>query len=247
MLRSTIRITTTTTLIVLMYVYINVYLELRIIKQISQMKQLVKDQIGHLLKKKSNNDYRAECILFNNNFKLHSHQEQIDKRQYYFYSEAELIGIKRMDRETDDIFSTLSPTRDVMQKYYQKRKEAKRTFRHLPSTLKLTLGVDRNYIFHLEKESSKNMPGLQQELTFKIQHISAYGSHFDYWNIFSIIVVEEILNYTPTCLVFKFRSPIERHRTAEAFIETLNCISTDLSGVFSFDSSTNYLATIHNS
>ena len=213
------------------------------------MKKFVKNQIRHLLNQKSEKDNKDECILFNNKSKFNSVNREIridsmDKKQYYFYSEAKLIGIKRLNRDTDDIFTTLSPTSGVMQKYYQKRKEAKRTFRYLASAPKLAFGVDRNYTFHMEEESVDNYQHLKQELTFKIQHISAYGSHFDYLDVFSIIVVDEILNYIPTCLVFKFRSPTHRHNTAEAFIETLNCISTDLTGVFSFDRSTKYLVNI---
>ena len=216
------------------------------------MLQSVKYKIGHLLNRKpKKNENRNECILFNKKIQLKSINKEAElrnysivKKQFYFSSKAKLIGIKQLDRDSDCIFNTLPSTSQVMQKYYQNRKEAKRRFRHLSSAPELTIGVDRNYTFHLEEESADKNIQLKQELKFNIQHISAYGSHFDYLDVFSIIVVDEILDYIPTCLVFKFRSPTDRHKTAEAFIETLNCISTDLYGVFSFDSSTDYLANI---
>ena len=66
--------------------------------------------------------------------------------------------------------------------------------------------VDKNHTFHMKTESIKDNKLVRKEIKFNIQHISAYGSNLDYLNVFSIIVVDEIFNYVPTCLVFKFKS-----------------------------------------
>ncbi|KAI6652910.1 hypothetical protein LOD99_4296 [Oopsacas minuta] len=165
------------------------------------------------------------------------------KRQYYFSAEARLVGIKPLG-EDDNFFNTFASTTEIMQQYYNKRKEGRRAFKYIPtSNPKLALGVDKYHIFHMETVSPDNQQG-REELNFDIQHISAYGSHVDYLNVFSIIVVDEILDYVPTCLVFKFSGIKERHRTAEAFIQTLNCISTEINGVFTFETSTNHLSNV---
>lgn len=210
------------------------------------MIKLVKNRMASNKHQKSmNKDLINECDLFSEI--LESSQTgypDIEKRHNYFCAEAKLVGMKPLGEE-EDIFSTLESTTEIMQQYYKKRKDARRNFKYFStSSPKLKMGVDKNHTFHMKTESIKDNKLVRKEIKFNIQHISAYGSNLDYLNVFSIIVVDEIFNYVPTCLVFKFNGIRERHRTAEAFIQTLHCISTELNGVFAFGNSTDDLASI---
>ena len=149
----------------------------------------------------------------------------------YFTSQASLIGIKPLNTNYETIYDTRGPTSEVMQKFYKHKRNKRRSLKFGYTSPKLVLRVDTRYQFHLDKSSQSS-----QKLSFDIRHISAYGSHCDYLDVFSIIVVDELFDFVPTCLVFRFPCLRDRHNMAESFIDTLNYIRSDLNGIFSWDS-----------
>ena len=167
--------------------------------------------------------------------------EKIDesKREHsdnYFISQASLIGIKPLNINNETIYDTRAPTSEVMQKYYKDKRNKRRTLKFGYTSPKLFLRVDTGYQFHLDKINRSKSSQSSQGLSFDIRHISAYGSHYDYLDVFSIIIVDELFDFVPTCLVFRFPCIRDRHKMAESFIDTLNYIRSDLNGIFSWDS-----------
>ena len=172
--------------------------------------------------------------------KLEAKEENFED---YFSTKATLVGLKPLDTNHESIYNTLPPTKEVMQKYYKERRNTRRSLKFGYASPKCSIRVDTKHNVHLEIASSKSQT---KQISFDIRHISGYGSHYDYLDVFSIIVVDEIFDYIPTCLVFKFQCLKDRHKMAESFIETLNWISTDLNGVFSWDSSSDLIADLEN-
>ena len=161
----------------------------------------------------------------------------------YFSTNATLIGLKPLDATNESIYNTLQPTREVMQRYYRERRNTRYSFKFGYTSPKCSIRVDTLYNVHLKIASNRTQ---SKNIAFDIRHISGYGSHYDYLDVFSIIVVDEVFDYIPTCLVFKFQCLKDRHKMAESFIETLNFISTDLNGVFCWGSSSDLIADLEN-
>ena len=178
-------------------------------------------------------------ILFRYRFdKKETETRDESKREFkqndnYFMSQASLIGIKPLNTNYETIYDTREPTSKVMQKYCKHKRDKRRSLKFGYASPKLVLRVDTQYQFHLD---AMNTNKSTQKLSFDIRHISAYGSHYDYLDVFSIIVVDELFDFVPTCLVFRFPCLKDRHKMAESFIDTLNYIRSDLNGIFAWDS-----------
>lgn len=133
-------------------------------------------------------------------------KQHTKRKEDYFSKHTTLIGLKPLDANHESIYNTLPPTSQVMQTYYRERRSTRRSLKFGYASPKCSIRVDSQYSVHLEIASSKSQ---SKQIAFDIRHISGYGSHYDYLDVFSVIVVDEVFNYTPTCLVFK----CQRRRT----------------------------------
>ena len=160
--------------------------------------------------------------------------ERYRNHENYFSTRSTLIGIKPLDTINESIYNTLPPTSEVMQEYYREMSHTRRRLKFGYVSPKCSIRVDTQYNVLISVFSNKHQ---SEQISFDIRNISGYGSHYDYLDVFSIIVVDELFEYIPTCLVFKFHDLKDRHKMAESFIETLNEISSELNGIFCWDSS----------